>query len=121
MRNVRAPLVMIVVIFALVASACGVDDPLANPREPTFPEGLFDPTETDLAQPDGYRESLPRDAILPIYDPTFIAASEVEWDDGDLVIGVDLGGEARAYPVGLLTFREIVIDDHGGIPTMVSW
>lgn len=110
-----------VLLMALIASACGVDDSIANPREPTFPEDLFDPTETDAARPEGYRESLPRDAIEPIYDPTFIAASEVEWRDSDLVIGVEIDGDARAYPVGLLTFREIVIDDHGGIPTMVSW
>jgi len=96
-----------------VLAACGAETNVAA--------DLLDPTETDEAKPASYRESLPRDAINPIYTPTFIAGTNVDWGPNELVIGVDLEGEARAYPVGLLTWREIVVDDHRGIPTLVTW
>jgi len=101
------------VASAFVLAACGADTNVASL--------LFDPTETDEAKPDSYRESLPRDAINPIYEPTFVSRADVDWGLDELVIGVDIGGEARAYPVGLLTWREIVVDDHRGIPTLVTW
>lgn len=43
------------------------------------------------------------------------------WNPEDLVIGVNLEGEARAYPIGFLTQREMVVDNHRGIPTLVTW
>jgi len=38
-----------------------------------------------------------------------------------LVIAVDLDGLAKAYPVGYLNRREMVLDRHRGIPTLVTW
>jgi len=108
----RHKFVLLVLALIGAISACG-DDTIAGP--------LLDPTETSEQRPVDYRESLPRDAITPIYDPEFVASSEIDWSDDELVIGVEFDGDARAYPVGLLTWREIVIDDHRGIPTMVTW
>lgn len=41
--------------------------------------------------------------------------------DEELVLGVALGGHARAYPVAVLAFREMVNDELAGIPTLVTW
>jgi hypothetical protein len=41
--------------------------------------------------------------------------------DSGLVIGVDQGGEARAYPVDLLSLHEVVNDVVGGLPIAVTW
>jgi Protein of unknown function (DUF3179) len=41
--------------------------------------------------------------------------------DSSLVIGVDHGGEARAYPVDLLSLHEVVNDVVGGLPIAVTW
>jgi hypothetical protein len=41
--------------------------------------------------------------------------------DSGLVIGVDHGGEARAYPVDLLSLHEVVNDVVGGLPIAVTW
>jgi Protein of unknown function (DUF3179) len=41
--------------------------------------------------------------------------------DSSLVIGVDHGGEARAYPVDLLSLHEVVNDVVGGLPIAVAW
>ncbi len=85
------------------------------------PNSVYDPIRGDETPPSGYRQLLPRDAIEPVYDPVFTTADGVDWPEQSLVIGVDLAGEARAYPVGFLNRREIVNDDHRGIPTLVTW
>ena len=86
-----------------------------------IPDELYDPIEAGEQAPAGFRQVLERDWIAPVYDPTFVEADEIGWPDSELVIGVDLGGEARAYPVGFLNRREIVVDVHQGIPTFVTW
>ncbi len=39
----------------------------------------------------------------------------------DLVIGVEIGGEARAYPLRVLNWHELVNDTLGGVPIAVSY
>ena len=73
------------------------------------------------ALPAGFRQLLGRDAIAPIYDPTFTTAEASSWPDDTLVVGVEINGDARAYPVGPLNRREMVIDTVGDIPVLVSW
>ncbi|MGD9047646.1 MAG: DUF3179 domain-containing (seleno)protein, partial [Anaerolineae bacterium] len=55
---------------------------------------------------------LPPDAIRAIDDPTFydVLGADLEYDPAEMVLGVDLNGEARAYPIGLLAQHEIVND-----------
>ena len=106
--------------LALLVAACGSEQLVI--RDPNFdPAQLFDPIVDGETPPDGYRHSLPRDAIFPVYDPVFVESAGVDWPDDELVIGVDIEGDARAYPVGFLTWREIVNDIHRGIPTLVTW
>lgn len=85
------------------------------------PASIYDPVAAGETLPDGFRQVLARDAIAPVYDPVFTLADQVDWPQDSLVIGVDLNDEARAYPVGFLNRREIVNDDHRGIPTLVTW
>ena len=44
-----------------------------------------------------------------------------EWQSDDLVIGVAVEGDARAYPVRLLSSHEIVNDVVGGRPIVITW
>ncbi len=71
--------------------------------------------------PSEYRQLLPRDAIRPIYTPEFVGAEEATLDDGELVLGVEINGESKAYPVGPLICRAVVIDELGGVPILVTW
>ena len=64
---------------------------------------------------------LPRDAIMPIYDPQFTPGKLASLEPGELVIGVEINGESKAYPVGPLVFREMVNDVVGGVPLLVTW
>ena len=64
---------------------------------------------------------LPRDAIRPIYEPTFVSVAEADLDAGELVMGLMINGDVRAYPVTPLRRREMVNDVVGGTPVLVTW
>lgn len=85
------------------------------------PSSVYDPVDAGEPTPTGFRQVLPRDAIFPVYDPKFVAAPDAGWSDGDLVIGLEIGGESKAYPVGFLNRREMVVDRLSGIPVLVTW
>ena len=67
------------------------------------------------------RQLLPKDAIRPIYEPKIGAGSQSTLPSGELVIGVNIGDDSRAYPIKTLRFREMVNDRLGGIPILVTW
>jgi hypothetical protein len=64
----------------------------------------------------------PKDGIPSIDKPTFKAVG----DSGDLtatepVIGLEINGDARAYPLRILIWHEIVNDEVGGTPVTVTY
>lgn len=64
----------------------------------------------------------PKDGIPSIDDPTFVKSSEVEFvSDDDLVIGLNINGEQKAYPLFIMVWHEIVNDNIGGIPVAVTY
>ncbi len=66
---------------------------------------------------------LPRDAIPAIDNPRFYGPDEAdrEYAPDELVLGVALDGEARAYSTSLLNQHEIVNDTIAGRPIAVTW
>ena len=66
-------------------------------------------------------EPLPHDAIRPICLPTFLPVTSSGWSDDVLVIGVEIDGVAKAYPVSILNRREIVNDQLAQPPILVTW
>ena len=68
-----------------------------------------------------FRQLVARDVIKPIYDPRFIPGKLESLDPGELVMGVEINGESKAYPVGPLNNREMVNDVVGGVPVLVTW
>jgi len=65
------------------------------------------------------RQVVPRDAIPSVDDPEF--GDEYFGDADDEVVVVERGGDARAYPVRILNYHEIVNDEFGGDPIAVTW
>jgi len=62
------------------------------------------------------------DCIPSLDKPTFVPVNEATFlKDEDTVLGVVIGGEAKAYPVGILTYHEIVNDIVGGTPVAVTY
>ena len=66
---------------------------------------------------------LPKDGIPAIDNPRFYAVAEAdeEYAPDELVLGVSLGGESRAYSTALLSSHEIVNDTVGGRKIAVTW
>ena len=64
-----------------------------------------------------------RDGIPPLDDPKFTTFQDAnEWlGDQEPVIAFELNGDARAYPLQILTWHEIVNDEVGGVPVAVTF
>jgi hypothetical protein len=69
------------------------------------------------------RFSLGVDSIRSIDRPCFETSAQADrlLEPNDLVIGVERDGDARAYPVKLLSYHEVVNDLVGGEPLAITW
>ena len=64
----------------------------------------------------------PRDGIPAIDRPRFVAAEQAEFlAPGDRVLGVSVAGQARAYPLRILNWHEIVNDRFGATHVLVTY
>lgn len=62
-----------------------------------------------------------KDAKQAILDPVLLDPSDAIVAAGTKVIGVFIGGEARAYPLFILNNHQVVNDQVGGTPLSASW
>lgn len=64
----------------------------------------------------------PRDGIPSIDDPIFKPITDIiDLEATEPVIGLILNGKARAYPLRILMWHEIVNDTIGGVPVAVTY
>ena len=64
----------------------------------------------------------PRDGIPSIDEPQFTTVNRATFlKDEDRVLGVNLNGEQKAYPIRILNYHEIVNDYFGGKPVLISF
>lgn len=64
----------------------------------------------------------PKDGIPAIDDPVFAPAAEIaDLPPTEPVIGFAVGGDARAYPLRVMMWHEIVNDTVGGVPVAVTY
>lgn len=111
------------------ATVDDVDDapaPTASAQQP--PIGAASEFRTDFANTSiDYREVLsggpPKDGIPALDDPQFVGVADAaEWlRDVEPVVRVQVGEDARAYPLQILTWHELVNDTVGDLPLVVSF
>jgi len=55
--------------------------------------------------------------------PAFVRASEADrtLEAGEIILGIEFGNVAKAYPVRILNWHEVVNDDVGERPVLISW
>jgi hypothetical protein len=109
---------------AITLGACGQvtgDDVGGDPGSPprtqvaSTPDPLVDPEEIIPGGP-------PPDGIPPIDHPKFLAPQDATFlADREPVLAVEIGGEAKAYPLQIMTWHEIVNDTIGGVPVSVTY
>ena len=64
----------------------------------------------------------PKDGIPALTEPKYVAATAADFmRPEEQVIGVMLNGIARAYPIRILSWHELVNDKFGKLPVLVSW
>lgn len=63
----------------------------------------------------------PKDGIPSIDEPIFDTAATTQFQDDDLVVGMVINGEAKAYPFNVLNWHEMVNDTVGGVNVTVSY
>ena len=57
----------------------------------------------------------------PMGRPAFASAADTKLDGGEMVMAVNLGGEARAYPIRGVSYHHIVNDVVGGVPIVATY
>ncbi len=109
-------------VSVLVLGACARGGGATHPQaaDPTQPRAAG---PSPLIDPDRIIDGGPApDGIPPIDHPKFLAARAVRFlDEREPVLVVELGGQAKAYPLRILMWHEIVNDVVGGVPVTVTY
>lgn len=81
---------------------------------------FFDALESEFGER-AFR-AVGRDEFHVLDHPKMVHADEADLvQDDDYVVGISIGGEAKAYPVSPLDSSELANDTCGGIPIAASW
>jgi hypothetical protein len=116
---------VVLTAMALVVSACspsrqttGQTSDAARALSPSAspePSPLIDPDDILPGGP-------PPDGIPPIDHPRFVAATDVRFlTPAEPVLSVEIHGQAKAYPLRIMVWHEIVNDTLGGTPITVTY
>ena len=91
--------------------------------DPVKPEpGFFDLSNSIVPVAEVLSGGPPKDGIPALTSPRVVSANRASYlADDDRVIGIVLGGKARAYPLKLLNLHEIVNDEFGGRAVAVTY
>ncbi|MEM3160412.1 MAG: DUF3179 domain-containing protein [Nitrososphaera sp.] len=113
---------LLAIIVAAVVAAGSVAAFFASGQK-SLPATAGDSTETKSLVPlDRIVSGGPgRDGIPSIDEPKFVSAQEADLRNGDLVLGLEINGDVRAYPLDILVWHEIVNDAVGGEPVAVTY
>ena len=104
----------IVLCAVLALTPVAVDSPLAQRPEPVA-HGVFDG--------DTMFTVLPPNAIPAVTSPEFVSGEEAaaQMELAEPILGVVVGGEAKAYSLWHLDTHEVVNDKVGGVPIAATW
>lgn len=86
---------------------------LIDPRFGTYFEGRADTARIRLDEVrwGGVRQ----DGIPPLRDPKMLTVADAEYlDDDDVIFGIEVNGDFRAYPKRILAWHEMATDTVGG-------
>lgn len=105
-----------------------VTDPVAESFSPTLTSFFEQSYGANLVSDRDYSQYeivtlLPKDGIPALSFPSYYKAERAdrEYDPDEIVIGIEFNGDARAYPIDLLSRHELVNDEVGGIKLAITW
>jgi len=114
--------------ISLLVSFCGVLQlPALGEERDLLNAGTgqppFDITKRSVPKEALHDGGPPKDGIPALDRPRFVAAGEAAGflKDKDQIIGVYRNGDAKAYPLKIMVWHELVNDEIGGKPSTVSY
>jgi hypothetical protein len=123
MKTFPKPLWILAAAFTWLAVVLPGGGPLqANPDvwRYEWPKTDFDKTSVDFDEI--MSGGPPKDGIPAISNPEFLPVSEIsDLGQDEPVIGLVVEGEAKAYPLRILTWHEIVNDEIAGVPVLITY
>jgi hypothetical protein len=117
---------LILVFPAMNVNSVSITNPIANTDN-------FNPVSISRTEKEGGNSIVPLDQIVSggpppdgipsIDDPKFISVQEANGrlEDSELILGLNINGDIRAYPLQILVWHEIVNDKIGGVPVAVTY
>lgn len=115
----------LLILTCVAAVACAQNDHPQNPFDTDILSEIFGfgsqtPSSVDFAEI--YQGCPRRDCIPSIDQPRYVDAEEANFlSDNDLILGLDIDGDQRAFPIRILDHHEIVNDTIGGQAVIVTW
>jgi len=112
----------VLVALALIALGCSRGKDEAAPTHGRRPPTLS-PIEGPLVDPkEIISGGVPPDGIPPIDHPRFLDPADVRFlAPREPVVAVSVDGVAKAYPIRILMWHEIVNDEFDGVPVVVTY
>ena len=108
----------LILVLASLAGAQALAGP-TRAMQKAWPRTDFSRHSVDLSQI--LSGGPPKDGIPSIDQPKFIPAAKSGLPGNEPVIALAVNGVARAYPLRIMTWHEIVNDEIGGVPVIVTY
>ena len=118
------------VVLAVSFQVTSTPETIANPIEPVAID--FESTDLVMMETNGVKHLIPldkirsggppKDGIPSIDNPVFAEISDSQFmSDSDTVLGLEINGDAKAYPIFILVWHEIINDRVGGTPVAITY
>ena len=96
--------------------------PSAQPASPFVSEAPQIRPSGDTAARNLFGGVNRRSPFVPLDDPEFLVAEDASFlGDDNLVLGLYIEGQARAYPVGMVYYHHVVNDTVDGRPILITY
>jgi len=109
-------LILVIIILGFSACETNVENPTPDPiNNPEYANWLIPKSQIIL-------RTASEDIIPAIDYPTFINADKTPFlSDDDLILGIDVEGEFRAYPISIMNYHEVVNDNFPNADVLISF
>ncbi len=113
-------LAILILAFLSTSTLAATDEKIAGFKRSGWAETDFSKTSIPLKQFRGGGPS--KDGIPSIDNPVFKPVGEIKnLAPREPVVGLEINGDARAYPLQILMWHEIINDTVGGMPLIVTF
>ncbi len=122
-RAIVPAIALCVVAIAAVACGTSANTPAAPDTEAAPTAAIEQPSDVPRPGGRGGAPGLGRGTrFVPLDNPEVVSAEAATFlQPDDRVLGLDIGGESRAYPISMMTFHHVANDVLGGLPVLVTF